>query len=220
MLTEKVNYTDALDLIATQDAATVGQTVFQSPLQLFNTKPLFISKTPKLGGGDVWDSADPTEVLGAPQEIVDTYSVQPVEDGGQKFRPEMDIPGVLGISTTDKTSYGVFEKPLIPVDRTDLTGIPVDATPLLNDATDGLTTIRSPNNSPLGLGYSGGSAYIQPTDPMPLAYGAPEDLATPEETTTCSWYDFPCKFKSVKGEATVLIVGVILLAIGVFALTK
>lgn len=222
MLTEKVDYIYATDLIAAQDAPG-DFTVFAKPLELFDTKPLYYSKPAKLGNDPVWDSADS---LGQGVEgfyggqVIDTYSVQPSSDGAYRYSPELAIPSVLGIETTDKTSTGVYETPLLPRNDTPTAyGYPVDATPLNNDATDGLTTFQNLGASPLGTGYSGGSAYTQPTDPMPVAIATPQD-EQPLPGDACAWYDFPCKFEKVKGETTVLVIGVILLAVGVFALTR
>lgn len=221
MLTEKINLSAYETLYREQQAVDGGETVFSAPLIL--RKPFLVDKGKTITDYYTPPQTDGTGVLGAPQTITDYYTPQPSDDFAVASQRQLNIPSVLQLETTDKTGTGVYDAQPLRFNPSSIfnqeissPAPPIDATVLSNDATDGLTTYRVPGASPLGLGYAGGNAFVQGTDPV--APGASADEPAP--ASTCAWYDFPCKFQSVKGEATILIVGVVLLAIGIFALTK
>lgn len=197
-------------MLAQEQAPIIG-TVFEAPIYKLKDGTVGIT-------GPQLEDTNPT-----------TYNRNPTDGFGSasKYKPEMSIPAVLGLATTDKTSRGVFEaqpmryNPVSIYNKSiDSAGFPLDATPLNNDAHDGLMTYRPLNGSPLGIGYTGGNAYQQGTDPQ---FVSSLDVAPVEQKPSeqvCGSLDILCKFRKVKGEATILIVGVIVLAIGIFALTR
>lgn len=161
--------------------------------------------------------------------LVDSQSEQYGTD--QSFKRTIDVPNVLGLDLTDKSTTGIFEGGSSFKARD---SNPVDATQLNNASVDGLGTGIIDNQSPLGANFHGQNVLVQGTDSAnaalfyPPSYGATPQLedtsTTPDLPATkpsdCSWYDVPCKFGSIKGEVTILIVGLILLAVGIFALTR
>lgn len=190
-----------------------GSTVFQYPIDVISDYiPSF-----KQSDGNPLDGQD------TPIEY--TIDANPVDDSN-KFKRSIDIPDVLGLDLTDKTSRGVYEDGSSFKTRD---ANPVDATALNNPAVDGLGTGIIDNASPLGANFAGQNVLVQGTDPFyPPQYGASPQLANTEtqdeqpvtKPSDCSWYDLPCVFQTLKGEVTILIVGLVLLAIGIYALTR
>lgn len=163
---------------------------------------------------------------------------EPIEYGTDEvykyFSREIDVPKVLGVPETDKTSAGVYEALAPRANPTSIGNLfsslqsnapPTDATLFTNPAVEGLHTIPL-GGTPLGNSYAGNAAYLSGNDPMPgmsLVNDQPEQetgTATLTGQSDCSWYDVPCIFQSLKGEVTIIIVGLAILIIGIFALTR
>lgn len=159
--------------------------------------------------------------------LEDTQPQNPVDRVSDKFARQIDIPSVLGLQTTDKTSLGVWEAPA-PVRES----APIDATLLHNSVVDNLQTIRTEPESPLGSNFAGKSVVASGQDPIAFyasqgsvmpSQEVAQDVVPPEQSSSSSWLDWlttTAGGKSIKGEVTIIIVGLILLAIGIFALTR
>lgn len=147
--------------------------------------------------------------------VVDKYTPDPPLTY-QPFSDKLwsDVPSVLGLGLTDKDSRGVYESTAPQRQAT-----PLNATLLNDPAVQGLETVYF-GDTPLGTSFAGGVPYMSGSDPMAQMPFVEDEQTAPETTDVCAWYDFPCKFQKVKGESTILIVGVILLAVGIFALTR
>lgn len=228
MLSEKINLSAFQQLALEQEP--VNTTIWAAPFDLLSFKrDTPISTYDKIPKRDAPISTYNPNEYDLSDDAVTNFGYKrqaPVS----KYKPELAIPSVLGIATTDKTSRGVFEQePLrfnpvsvynqpIPTSK-----FPLDATSLVSDTTDSLLTFRPQTGSPLGIGYTGENAYAQATD---MLFVANEESSNqpPPDSGGCAWYDVPCKvsttFANVKGEVTILIVGIIILAIGIFALTR
>lgn len=183
-------------------------------------------------------------------EMTTNESVFYPTDDANKFTRSIDIPTVLGLDLTDKNSRGVYEQDFKgrdanPIDEPTepggsgfyeinqrnlgndyLTPPPVDATNLNNPATDGLTTVYTQSGSPLGANFAGQSivasgndqaGFFNPGSVSPSEFIQSDPTIKPSD---CSWYDVPCMFQTIKGEVTILIVGLVILAIGIFAMTR
>jgi hypothetical protein len=150
--------------------------------------------------------------------------------------------GMVPIPLTDKASTGVFES--MPFVRS----TSVMAQPALVDyGTEGDTSFKGrdanqidpdqvvmndpgamalqtwqTSASPLQTTLTGDSAYYSGTDPLPVTSQdmTQEPSYDERKPSDCGMFDFPCKWKSVNQEVYLFIIGAIVLAIGVYALTR
>lgn len=169
--------------------------------------------------------------------IIDIYTRNPSEEDTPLIPNVLsDNNGIYPIDLTDKNSRGIFEQ--TPVVRSDSVLAPTefknfDSNPIdpnmtaLNDpAAMALQTFATGTQSPLQQNLNQDSAFLSGTDPLPVSAGdmqQTQDAAVPYEDrkpSDCSWYDFACKWESVNQEVYLFIIGAIILAIGIYALTK
>lgn len=153
-------------------------------------------------------------------------------DTSTKFSRTIDIPTVLDLKTTDKASGGVYEAPA--PERAAST--PVDATLMNNPVVENLENFRTDNHSsPLGANFAGYSVVGSGQDPQSFynnttpqqpatdQTAAPDTTTVTPDTSSQNWFDWlttTAGGKSIKGEITILLVGVVVLAIGIIALTR
>lgn len=196
------------------------------PLTIFAGRKPLLRDTPVLSDGGIsipWDERNNPVDKYTPQDddYGTNFNTKPLQVS-DRFSRTMDVPIALGLGLTDKDSRGVFEtKPLRREPN------PVNATLLNNPAVEGLETVNF-GGSPLGNSYSGYQSIASGSDPAEFfanattPYQFVEDEVAPveEADAPCGMFDFPCKFSKVKGEATILIVGVLILGLGIFALTR
>lgn len=142
------------------------------------------------------------------------------------------IPTILGLKTTDKNriDYGtegdIGSRGVTP---------PIDATLLNNPVVDNLQNFRTDNyTSPLGANFAENRSVVGSGQDSVGFYTngisdavtttQPETVTAPaDQSTSQSWFDWlttTAGGKSIKGEVTILLVGIVILAIGIFALTR
>lgn len=162
------------------------------------------------------------------------------EGGGVRVNPT-SIPIVMKLDETDKTSRGVFEKPiehrLVPTgsvfDRLEnyesKPDTPIlNATLLNNPAVENFETVKLGN--PLVANYQDSTAILNGQDdprflassnaPSPVS-DEPLPQQPPQEQATGAWLLRALGLRdSAYKETGVFIVGAIILAIGIFALTR
>lgn len=207
---------------------------------------IFAQNTGQLGLLSDYKSADGNPIDTPPSMFpIDTVTSSFKSGDGNPFVTDeypqnvlSDNGGIYPIDLTDKSSKGVFEeKPVLRnvsyksndgnqfvVDH----AVPDNPNESAIIGTDpaalALTTFQA-SESPLQATMQGNSGFLSGTDPFPVS---PQDMSqTTDEASydsskpsDCGTFDFACKWKSINQEVYLFIVGAIVLAIGIYAVTR
>lgn len=146
------------------------------------------------------------------------------------LKRDSPVPSVLGIETTDKTSRGIFESSsgvvkqgsildrLTQYQSSSLKPTTVDMNALNNPALMNLETVRV-NQNPLSANFFDEPATLTGADSAGIVTGAGPSEPIPPSESPSLLGTFGLRESAWK-ETGVFIVGAIILAIGIFALTR